>query len=121
MSHRISLFAGLLPALLLCTALAIPTASAQDEAPKTETPAAEATTEETPAEGAAAAPAAEEAPAEEAAAAAPAYPLNETEYAFDNMMLMLCAVLVLFMQAGFALVETGLNASNNALNIMFNN
>ena len=121
MSRRFVLLAGLLPALLLCSALAIPSVTAQDEAPKTETPAAEAPAApeaakaETPAEAGAAAP------AEEAAEAAPAYPLNETEYAFDNMMLMLCAVLVLFMQSGFALVETGLNASKNAVNIMFKN
>jgi Amt family ammonium transporter len=37
------------------------------------------------------------------------------------MMLFLTAVLVLFMQAGFALVETGLNASKNAVNIMMKN
>lgn len=63
--------------------------------------------------------------AEEAAAAAaaidPGPPLNETNYALDNMMLFLAAVLVLFMQSGFALVETGLNASKNAVNIMFKN
>jgi predicted flap endonuclease-1-like 5' DNA nuclease len=108
MTYRLPSLAGLLPALLLCTALAIPAiASAQEEAPKAE--ATETTTETA-------------APAEEAAAeAAPAFPLNETEYAFDNMMLMLCAVLVLFMQSGFALVETGLNASKNAVNIMFKN
>jgi len=108
MTYRLPSLAGLFPALLLCTALAIPAiASAQEEAPKAE--ATETTTETA-------------APAEEAAAeAAPAFPLNETEYAFDNMMLMLCAVLVLFMQSGFALVETGLNASKNAVNIMFKN
>lgn len=46
---------------------------------------------------------------------------GEVAYAIDNMMLFLCAVLVLFMQAGFALVEAGFNASKNALNIMFKN
>ncbi len=45
----------------------------------------------------------------------------EISYAVDNMMLMLCAVLVLFMQAGFALVEAGFNSAKNALNIMFKN
>lgn len=54
-------------------------------------------------------------------AAPPTYSLSETEYAIDNMMLFLTAVLVLFMQAGFALVETGLNASKNAVNIMMKN
>ncbi len=42
-------------------------------------------------------------------------------YAIDNMFLFLCAVLVLFMQAGFALVESGLNAAKNTVNILFKN
>lgn len=45
----------------------------------------------------------------------------EIAYAIDNMMLFLAAVLVLFMQAGFALVEAGFNSAKNALNIMFKN
>jgi Amt family ammonium transporter len=48
-------------------------------------------------------------------------PINVAAYSLDNYILMLCAVLVIFMQAGFALVETGLNASKNAVNIMFKN
>lgn len=46
---------------------------------------------------------------------------DEVYYAIDNMMLMISAVLVFFMQAGFALVEAGFNSSKNALNIMFKN
>lgn len=46
---------------------------------------------------------------------------GEIAYALDNMMLFLSAVLVLFMQAGFALVEVGFNSSKNAVNIMFKN
>ncbi len=42
-------------------------------------------------------------------------------YAFDNGMLFLCAVLVFFMQAGFAMVEAGFNSSKNAINILFKN
>ena len=42
-------------------------------------------------------------------------------YAFDNALLFLCAVLVLFMQAGFALVESGLNAAKNSVNILSKN
>ncbi len=42
-------------------------------------------------------------------------------YAFDNGMLFLCAVLVLFMQAGFAMVEVGLNAAKNTVNILYKN
>jgi Amt family ammonium transporter len=65
------------------------------------------------------------APAAEAPAApaAPATiePMAEMQYSFDNFILFICAVLVIFMQAGFALVETGLNAAKNAVNIMFKN
>ena len=57
----------------------------------------------------------EEAPAEE-----PAEDLG-VGYAFDNAVLFLCAVLVFFMQAGFAMVEAGFNSSKNAVNILFKN
>lgn len=46
---------------------------------------------------------------------------SEVGYAFDNAMLFLCAVLVLLMQAGFAMVEAGLNAAKNTVNILFKN
>jgi len=42
-------------------------------------------------------------------------------YAIDNFFLFICAVLVLFMQAGFSLVESGLNSAKNTVNIMFKN
>lgn len=42
-------------------------------------------------------------------------------YALDNAVLFLCAVLVLFMQAGFAMVEVGLNAAKNTVNILYKN
>ena len=79
-----------------------------------ENPAAE---EAVPAEPAAEAPA-EEAPAEEEAA-----PIsnNELAYAIDNLLLFLSAVLVLFMQAGFAMVEAGFNSAKNAVNILCKN
>lgn len=106
--------------MLLCCGLAVNTVSAQDEA----APPAATATEEAPAEPAAtetpAEPAKEET-AEAAPAAAAASPINEAAFSFDNMILMFCAVLVIFMQAGFALVETGLNAAKNAVNIMFKN
>lgn len=51
----------------------------------------------------------------------PGVPLNETNYSLDNMLLMFCAVLVIFMQAGFTMLEVGLNASKNAVNILFKN
>ena len=46
---------------------------------------------------------------------------GESAYAIDNMFLMFCAVLVLFMQAGFALVESGFNSAKNTVNILFKN
>lgn len=42
-------------------------------------------------------------------------------YAIDNMFLMFAAVLVLFMQAGFAMVEAGFNSAKNTVNILFKN
>lgn len=129
-------WAGLLPALALCGALLCSTiVSAQEAAPETkkEEPAAAATeepkTEATPAAETPEAGTAVQAPEvateekkEEAAAPPPPLPTAaELSYTIDNMMLFICAVLVIFMQAGFALVETGLNSSKNAVNIMFKN
>ncbi len=42
-------------------------------------------------------------------------------YALDNAILFLCAVLVLFMQAGFAMVEVGMNSAKNTVNILSKN
>ncbi len=42
-------------------------------------------------------------------------------YSIDNLLLFLSAVLVIFMQAGFSLVEIGLNSAKNAVNILFKN
>lgn len=72
--------------------------------------------------------AAEAAPATEAStevaeeAAAPEYyEKKETDYVINTLIMFICAVLVLFMQAGFAMVEVGFNASKNAVNIIFKN
>ena len=46
---------------------------------------------------------------------------GETAYAIDNMFLLLAAILVLFMQAGFAMVESGFNQAKNTVNILFKN
>ena len=86
---------------------------AQDDAPvasESETETEAATESE---------PAAEEAPAEEPAATAD--PSAELAYAIDNLLLFICAVLVLFMQAGFAMVEAGFNSAKNAVNILCKN
>ena len=42
-------------------------------------------------------------------------------YSIDNLVLLFCAVLVLFMQAGFAALESGSSPLNNTVNIMFKN
>jgi Amt family ammonium transporter len=47
--------------------------------------------------------------------------VSVSAYAIDNMFLLLCAVLVLFMQAGFAMVEAGFNSAKNTVNILFKN
>ena len=45
----------------------------------------------------------------------------ETDYTINTLIMFLSAVLVLFMQAGFAMLEVGLNASKNTVNILFKN
>jgi Amt family ammonium transporter len=57
-------------------------------------------------------------PAEEEAA-----PIETAElsYVFNNAIIFICAILVLFMQAGFSMVEVGLNSSKNVVNILFKN
>ena len=42
-------------------------------------------------------------------------------YSIDNLVLLFCAVLVIFMQAGFAALESGMSPLNNTVNIMFKN
>ena len=42
-------------------------------------------------------------------------------YAIDNIFLLIAAILVLFMQAGFAMVEAGFNSRKNTVNILFKN
>jgi len=103
--------------LLLSLAAAVPQhAYAQDTA--TEEPAA---TEE------AAVPTNEEQAeekAEEAAStseATTATPEQEAAYTLNTLIMFLSGVLVIFMQAGFALVEVGLNQAKNTVNILFKN
>jgi len=42
-------------------------------------------------------------------------------YSLDNIVLMFSAILVFFMQAGFAAVESGMAPVNNTVNVMFKN
>jgi Amt family ammonium transporter len=53
--------------------------------------------------------------------AAEASVADQTAYALDNFFLFICAVLVLFMQAGFAVLEAGLNDAKNTVNILSKN
>lgn len=46
---------------------------------------------------------------------------DEAAFAIDNFFLFVCAALVLFMQAGFAILEAGLNSSKHTVNILFKN
>jgi Amt family ammonium transporter len=46
---------------------------------------------------------------------------DSTGYAIDNLFLFIGAVLVIFMQPGFAMVESGFNSAKNAVNILFKN
>ena len=46
---------------------------------------------------------------------------DANDYTINTLIMFLCAVLVIFMQAGFAMVEIGLNAAKNAVNILSKN
>ncbi len=98
-------------------------ASAQEPAAteKQETPAA---TTETPAATDTAAPAGDT-PAPSDQAAAEPEGLNKTpkatSFALDTVWVLVTAFLVMWMQAGFALVETGLTRAKNAVNICMKN
>ena len=50
-----------------------------------------------------------------------ATPEQEAAYTFNTIVMFVCAVLVLFMQAGFAMLEVGMNAAKNTINILFKN
>jgi Amt family ammonium transporter len=46
---------------------------------------------------------------------------GQLAYSINNLILFIAAVLVLFMQAGFAMLEAGLNSAKNTVNILFKN
>jgi Amt family ammonium transporter len=48
-------------------------------------------------------------------------PLDDVQMVLDNTFVFICAVLVLFMQAGFALLAAGLTAAKNVANMMMKN
>ncbi len=47
--------------------------------------------------------------------------VSEIVYSLDTVWVLICAFLVFFMQAGFALVEAGFTQSKNAVNILMKN
>ncbi len=47
--------------------------------------------------------------------------IMDLAYALDTFALMVCALLVMFMQPGFALLEAGLHGAKNVINIMMKN
>jgi len=56
----------------------------------------------------------------EPAAAAIAFE-QDSSYTINTLVMFICAVLVLFMQPGFAMLEAGLNSAKNCVNILFKN
>lgn len=93
-----------------------PAAAAAEEAPAAEEGAKLAKAEKPEAET----PAEEAAEVEAATDPLAAY-IAEADYTINTLIMFICAVLVLFMQAGFAMVEVGLNSSKNAVNILAKN
>lgn len=57
----------------------------------------------------------------EEAPEAVAYDAADNAYTINTLIMFVCAVLVLFMQAGFAMVEVGLNSAKNTVNILAKN
>ncbi len=53
--------------------------------------------------------------------APPATAEQELSYTINSLIMFICAVLVILMQAGFAMLEVGLNAAKNTINILFKN
>ena len=46
---------------------------------------------------------------------------DANDYTINTLIMFICAVLVIFMQAGFAMVEIGLNSAKNVVNILSKN
>lgn len=54
-------------------------------------------------------------------AGGPAALADDLAYTINTLVMFICAVLVLFMQSGFAMLEVGLNAAKNTVNILAKN
>lgn len=111
---------GPLVLLLAVTGIGMPSVAYSQEGDAAATAPAEDATTETSEEEAAAE---EEVVEEEAEEAAIDYADLRWEmgYTINTLIMFICAVLVLFMQAGFAMVEIGLNSSKNVVNILSKN
>ncbi len=55
------------------------------------------------------------------AAEADVFNTQDYNYTINTLIMFICAVLVIFMQAGFAMVEVGMNSAKNAVNILAKN
>ena len=115
--------AGVLPALAclaVLAALSAPALMAQEETKEAPPAATEAAA---PDEAAPAAepPAAEEPPKEEEPAAAPVLTAGDVKIMGDTMWVMVTAMLVFFMNLGFATVESGMCRAKNTVNILSKN
>jgi Amt family ammonium transporter len=64
---------------------------------------------------------AEEASSEEVATDPLSEAKAENDYTINTLIMFICAVLVIFMQSGFAMVEIGLNSAKNTVNILAKN
>ena len=56
-----------------------------------------------------------------AAAGGDVFRAAEWAYTINTLVMFICAVLVLFMQAGFAMLEAGMNSAKNTINILDKN
>lgn len=54
-------------------------------------------------------------------AEADVFSTQDFNYTINTLIMFICAVLVIFMQAGFAMVEVGLNSAKNTVNILAKN
>ena len=105
-------------ALIIGTSSFVPTAQAfQEEEPVAEVEEASAETEDVTAVEESELENTQE--MEEGAAADTPEP--DEHYAINTIVMFFCGVLVLFMQAGFAMLEVGLNSAKNTINILFKN
>ena len=91
--------------VMTCTA---PVACAQEEEGTESAPASEESAATDSSEG-------------DATAEALSSYIAESDYTINTLIMFICAVLVIFMQAGFAMVEIGLNSAKNAVNILSKN